>query len=56
MPYTILFNKKIEKFIENVEEKDKKRLKLNFQSLSENLTPPGTKKIKGNIEIFFEFV
>jgi mRNA-degrading endonuclease RelE of RelBE toxin-antitoxin system len=42
--YTILLNRKIRKFIEDVEEKEKKRLKLKLQSLSENPTPPEVKK------------
>jgi hypothetical protein len=47
VPYTILLNKKIKKFIENVEEKEKKRLQLKLQYLSENPISIDSKKIKG---------
>lgn len=47
MSYTILLNRKIRKFIENIEEKEKKRLKLKLQSLSENPTPLEVKKMRG---------
>lgn len=53
MPYTILLNKKIKKFIENVEEKEKKRLQLKLQYLSENPAPKDSKKIKGRYRNLF---
>jgi mRNA-degrading endonuclease RelE of RelBE toxin-antitoxin system len=53
VPYTILLNKKIKKFIENIEEKEKKRLKLKLQSLSENPTLPDAKKMKGTYRNLF---
>jgi mRNA-degrading endonuclease RelE of RelBE toxin-antitoxin system len=53
VPYTILLNKKIKKVIEDVEEKDRKRLKLKLQNLSKNPTPPDTKKIRGKYRNLF---
>lgn len=49
----MLLNKKTEKFIRSVEEKEKKRLKLKLQSLSENPIPGEAKKIEGKYRNLF---
>jgi mRNA interferase RelE/StbE len=51
VPYTILLNKKIKKFIENIEERD--RLKLRLQMLSENPISEDSKRIKGKYRNLF---